>query len=83
MSITLFEKDEERQASMSTFKNPFSKNKCSCINIIIRNDFFTNYKTTHTANVDFENGDTKGSHTIKADDFPSLIKAIEAFIESL
>lgn len=81
--LELYKNEEEKKTILSTYSNPFKSDKVTCITYTIQNDWWSNHKTVYKARVQFESGDTKGDHNIKADDFPSLLKSTEDFIKSL
>lgn len=81
--ISLFKNKEEEKEFIDTFKNPFQSNNVTKIEFEIENNFWSNYKLRFAANIDFSSGDTRGSHKITAEDFPSLVRKTEEFIKNL
>jgi len=81
--ITLFNSEEEKKNFLASYNNPFKSENISCVSFWIRKNRFRPDMIEHEADIDFENGNTKGSHTIISHDLPSLIEKTELFINSL
>jgi hypothetical protein len=81
--LNLINNQDEQQQFLASHNNPFKTDKIDIITFNIRRRHFSPSEIVHEASVYFKNGTTSVSHDIEADDFPSLVQKVQAFINSL
>lgn len=80
--MELFVNEEAKTNYIDNFKDPFKSDKIKSVFFHIRQCPFAE-KTTFGANVKFENGMTEGKQNFEANDFVSLVVAVDHFIKNL
>lgn len=80
--ISLFKSKPEEKKQIMDFKDPFQK---TCIESISTHCFrgYDRNVVNISGRVKFINGNTKGEQEFTAEDFPSLVKKMDDFINSL
>ena len=75
--------EKENEAGLSDIRDPFRRDCVEEIRFRIAKALFAPYEIRYTAIVEFVNGPTKGEQSFTADDFPSLVKKVDEFTNSL
>lgn len=75
----------EKQPSngLSELRDPFKKDCVEKIWFRIQKAYFHPYEIKYMAEVEFRNGPTRGEQSFTAEDFPSLVKKVDDFTNSL
>lgn len=74
--------EEEKSSFISTFQDPFKKESVRKIELTIESSPFKK-NVEFKAMIRFQRGPTTGYHNIESDDFSSLIKNVEGFLQTL
>ena len=75
--------EKEAHSGLSDLRDPFKRDCVEEIRFRIAKALFAPYEIRYTAAVEFMNGPTKGEQSFEAEDFPSLVKKVDQFTNSL